>query len=396
MPTIGHLPPATGHIHHLAAAIGGRGSCTPAEQQAAEYAARQLRALGLADVRVEPFRSAPSTYTPYALAFLTALLGTLLSWLPGGRWTLSAAALLGLLGAWGMLAETDLALNWMRLLLPRAGSQNTVGILRPAATAQRRAVLCAHLDTHRTPIFYSSLAWNRLFAAAVPGAFAGMALSAAAFAAGALLAWEGARWIGLAVAPILLFALGLCLSAGFTPFSPGANDNASGVAVVLDLAARLAAQPLERTEVWFAFTGCEEVGAYGMAAFLDAHAAQLGSDAAYLILDQVGVGRLTCLTADGLVRKHTTHPRALALARAAAAALPNLNVRERVGLAYTDALVATKRGLAALTLCALPDPGSGQSAAWHQMCDTPDRIDPTSLAAAGALCWQILLQIDRS
>lgn len=389
------MPSATDHIHHLAAAIGGRGSCTPSERAAAHYAAGQMRALGLADVRLEPFRGAPSTYRPFALAFLLALLALLVAWLAGGRWGLGAAALLAALGAWGMLAESDLAPNWMRFLLPRAGSQNAVGVLPPESEVRQRVALCAHLDTHRTPIFYASRTWNLLFAILVPGALVGMALSAVAYALGALLAWEGARWIGTAVAPLTLVAFGMCLSADFTPFSPGANDNASGVAAALDLAARLRADPLRCTEVWFVFTGCEEVGAYGMAAFLDAHAAALGSDAVCIALDQVGVGPLTYLSADGLVLKRRTHPRALALARAAAAALPGLAVRAQVGLAYTDPLVATKRGLAALTLCALPEPGAGQSAAWHQMSDTPDIVDPASVAAASAFALELLRQIDR-
>jgi len=395
-PTKSPMPDAAEHIHHLAAALGGRGSCTPAERQAAAYVAGQMRTLGLAEVRLEPFRGSPSTYRPFVLAFLAALLGTLLAWLFGGTWPLGVAALLSALGAWGMLAETEFAPNWMRFLLPRADSQNAVGILRPESAAQRRAVLCAHLDTHRTPVFYSSKTWNRLFAALVPGAFAGMVVAAVAYALGALLAWEAARWIGLAVAPLGIVALGLCLSADWTPFSPGANDNASGVAVALDLAGRLRAQPLHHTEVWLAFTGCEEVGAYGMAAFLDAHAGQLGKDAVYLALDLVGIGRPTYLTADGLVLKRRTHPRALDLARAAASALPDLAVRDRVGLAYTDALVATKRGLVALTLCSLPAHGADETAGWHQMSDTPESIEPGSLTAACAFAWQVLQEIDRS
>jgi len=164
----------------------------------------------------------------------------------------------------------------------------------------------------------------------------------------------------------------------------------------LDLADRLRTHPLQHTEVWLAFTGCEEVGAYGMAAFLDAHAGQLGKEAVYIALDQVGIGRLTYLTADGLVLKRRTHPHALDLARTAASALPDLAVREQVGLAYTDALVATKRGLVALTLCSLPAPGSDETAGWHQMSDTPERVDPGSLAAASAFAWQVLQEVDRS
>ncbi|MGD8623419.1 MAG: M28 family peptidase [Anaerolineae bacterium] len=385
---------AMAHVLYLSQEIGPRGSCTAGERQAAVYAAEQMRAAGAAGVRLEPFRGAPSTYRPYALAFVAALLGALLVWLAGGRWSLAAAALLSALGAWGMWAETDLAGNWLRWLLPRATSQNAVGVVAPAGEVRRRVVLCAHLDTHRTPVFYSSQRWHTLFGLLVAGAFVGLVLGAVLYGLGALWGWDWARWPGLAAVAVQVLALALCLHAEATPFSPGANDNATGAGVALALAERLARQPLAHTETWLAFTGCEEVGAYGMIDFLDHHAADLGPETVYVIADQVGAGRLIYLTADGLIRKRKTHPRALALARRAEAALPGLEIVERVGIAYTDALVATRRGLVALTLCALPRPGEGQGSHWHQMSDTAEHLDEAALTDACAFVWQILQEVD--
>jgi hypothetical protein len=382
------------HVHYLAGQIGGRGSCTVEERQAAEYAAAEMERLGAGRVTIEPFRAAPSTYQPYALAFGAALLGTLIAWLVGGRWALAAAALLSGLGAGGMWAETDLAGNWMRRLLPRRPSQNAVGVLPPAGEVRQRAVLCAHVDTHRTPVFYSSPAWHRAFGLLVGGALASMAVAALVYLLGALLAWEWVRWLGLVAAAVQILALGLCLHADATPFSPGANDNATGAGVALALGQRLAEHPLQHTEVWLALTGCEEVGARGMAAFLDAHAEELGQEAVYLILDQVGAGRQGYLTADGLVRKRPTHPRALALARRARAALEGVEVAERVGIAYTDALVATRRGLVALTVVALPLRDEEAETHWHQMSDTVDHLDPGSLADVCAFARQLFQEID--
>ena len=385
---------ALAHVHALAGEIGPRGSCTPAEGQAAHYAAEQMRLLGLQDAAVEPFRGSPSTYRPYALAFATALLATLLVWLPAGRWAMGVAALLSGLGAWGMLRETDLAGNWLRRLLPGGESRNAVAAVPPAGEARRRAVLCAHLDSHRTPVFYSSPAWQRLFSILVGAAFVSMAAGALLYTLGALLGWSWVRWPGLAAAAMELLALALCLHADRTPFSPGANDNASGVGVALALAARLCDEPLAHTEVWLALTGCEETGAGGMAAFLDAHAAALGAEPLIVVLDQVGIGRLVTLTADGLILKHRTHPRALAVSRAAHAALPGLVLKERAGIAYTDALAATRRGLAALTVVALPPEGG--EAHWHQVSDRPEHLELATLADACAFAWQVLRQVDAS
>ncbi|MEJ2352709.1 MAG: M28 family peptidase [Anaerolineales bacterium] len=166
--------------------------------------------------------------------------------------------------------------------------------------------------------------------------------------------------------------------------------------VVLGLAERLRGEPLAHTEVWLAFTGCEEAAAYGISAFLDLHAGELGEEAIYIIIDQVGKGRLEYLTADGLIIKRATHPQALDVAREAAEALSNIETAEQIGIAYTDAAVATKRGLIALTLVAVPDPGSSESIHWHQMSDTLEHIDPQALATAHAYTWQVLQILDHS
>ena len=382
------------HIRRLSEDIGGRGSCTPAERRAAEYAAGQMQQMGVTQVRLEEYQGAPSTYRPFLLAFGGALLGTLLAWrlaAPLGYWL---AALLNALGAWGMLAETDLRSNWMRLFLPGAPSSNAVGVIPAAGEARQRAVLCAHLDTHRTPVFYSSRTWHKLFGLLVGAAYVSMALGALVYLLGGILGWGWVRWVGLELAAFQLFAFAMSAHADFTPFAPGANDNASGVGVALGLAQRLAAHPLPHSEVWLAFTGCEETGAHGFAAFLDTHSLRLGEDAIYIILDQVGQGELRVLRADGLVRKHPTHPRALELARRAAAALPNVGVQEMTGIAYTDALVATQRGLPALTVCSILSQGTGAAMHWHQMSDTLQHIERRSLADALAFTWQVLREVD--
>jgi hypothetical protein len=221
-----------------------------------------------------------------------------------------------------------------------------------------------------------------------------MAISALAYAVGGIFDWSWVRWIGLVAAVMEVFALGMSLHADLTPFSPGANDNGSGVGVILGLAERLREEPLAHTEIWLAFTGCEEAAAYGISAFLDLHAGELGEEAVHIVIDQVGKGRLEYLTADGLIIKRATHPQALEVAREAAQALPDIETAEQIGIAYTDAAVATKRGLIALTLVAVPPPGSSESMHWHQMSDTLENIDPQALAAVHVYTWQVLQILD--
>lgn len=395
MPQFDHIAKqATIHIRYLSETIGGRGSCTLNEKRAADYVAGVMQSAGLSTVKVEPYRGAPSTYRPYALAFGLALSGTLLAWLFPNRLVWLVTAAFHVLGAQGMLAETDFTPNWTRWLLPAANSQNVAGFVPASQETRQQVVLCAHLDTHRTPVFYSSAAWHALFGYLVSGAFLSLILGAGIYATGALFDWNWVLWIGLSFAGVQLFALGLCLHADFTPFSPGANDNASGIGVILEVGKCLADQPLKHTEVWLAFTGCEETASYGMASFLDAHASALGKETVYIILDEVGLGKINYLTKDGLVRKHPTHPQALSHARLSVSRLQGIEVIEKVGIAYTDALVATRRGLIALTINAYLEPGKNEEMHWHQMSDTYDHVDPQALSNAAAFTWKVLETID--
>jgi hypothetical protein len=383
------------HIRHLAVTIGGRGSCTPNERQAAEYTVERMQAMGIANAHLETYSGAPSTYRPYALAFTAALLGTLLSWVGEGRLWLFLAACLNGLGAWGMLMESDCSSNWMRRFVPRRASHNALGVIPAAIQVRHRLVISAHLDTHRTPVFFSSPAWRQSFSMLVGLAFLSMAAAGGFFALGTLLMADWVRWLGLVAAALQIAAITLCLHADRTPFSPGANDNASGVGTVLEIAGRLIQQPLPLTEVWVVFTGCEETGASGMAAFLDSHAKALGEDIFLIVLDEAGLGELQYLAADGLVIRHQTHPRALDLARRASAALPGLRIAAHQGIAYTDALVATQRGLAALSVGCLPEAQAGQVSHWHQPSDTIQNIDPRALASSFAFTWQLVREVDK-
>lgn len=382
------------YIRFLSQKIGGRGSCTIQERKAGDYVADQLRSLGLGNVRSENFKGLPSSYWAYGLAIAVAVTGSLLVLFLGGRDVLILAAIANILGVWGMLAESEFAPSWARWLLSRQSSLNVSGKVAPKDGVQQRVILCAHLDTHRTPVFYSSRRWHSLFSLLVGLTFMSMVAGAFLYSTAVLMNWSGLRWASLALIPIQGFSLAMCLQADFTPYTPGANDNASGVAALLTLARHLERNPLERTEVHLLFTGCEEVGAWGMAAYLDQYAKQLGKDALYVALDEVGLGTLKYLTADGLLIKHKTHPRALQIARNAAQALPELKIQEGPGIAYTDALQATKRGLIALTVCTVPEAKSGVESHWHRMSDTLEHVHIEDIEKSLAFVLAVLKQVD--
>ncbi len=382
------------HIRYLSQVIGGRGSTTPAVREAGDYVIEELHKAGAATVESEPFMGSPSTYRPYALAFFAAAIGSAIAVLVGDRVYLELGALLNLLGAWAMLAETDFRFHWWQLTLKKVPTRNVVGVIPPSGQPVHRAVLFAHLDTHRTPIFYSSTTWQNLFGTILAAAFLSMALGFVLFGVAALVGWDWLRWSGVILLPIQLFTLYLVGSADSTPHNPGANDNASGVGALVSLAQRLHDQPLAHTEVVLLFTDCEETGAYGIRAFLDKHAAEYGPQAVYVTLDEVALGVLKWLTTDGLILRHPTHPRALELAHSVSNALPDIKTIETAGLTYTDALPATMRGRIALTLCTVPDDAAAAASYWHQMGDPIDHIAAVTLENVQRFTWELLQQID--
>ena len=385
------------HLRYLAVEIGPRPSTRAGERQAAEYAAGVMRTAGLRDVRLESFRSGRSTYWPYSLAVGAGLVGNLLHLWKPGRWGALAAALLNGLGAGGFCAEANFDDNWMRRLLPTGPSQNAVGVIPAAGDPRRRVVLLGHLDTHRTPVFYSSPLWLRLFSTLVGAALASLVLSSLAAGLNFLAGHSRRSWMGRLGMAFQAFALTMTFQAETTPYTAGANDNASGAAVALALGERLAQEPLQHTEVWVVNNGCEELGCYGVAALLDAHGPTL-RDAYFLDFDMVGLGQPTLLTREGLVRSYHPDPGLLELARQVVARHPDLIAGEHPGGAYTDVGVVAKRGFRGLVVDSRLPPGhaaTGRMGDWHQPRDTFDKIERACVARALAFGWALLQHIDQ-
>jgi hypothetical protein len=393
----GHVDDALEHLRHLTIDIGPRPSTRDGEGRAARYVAGVMRASGLRDVRCEPFQSGRSTYQPYAMAIGAGLLGNLMYLLVPHRDTLFAAAVLNGLGALGFFREANFDANWMRRLLPRHASQNVIGVIPPRGECRQRAVVVAHLDSHRTPIFYGNLVWARIFSPLAAGVLASLGVSSIAAGWGLWAEGSHLEWVQPLATVVQALVLGLLIHAETTPYTAGANDNASGAATILALGQRLAQEPLRYTEVWVVNTGCEEVGAGGIAALLSAHGDAL-REAYFLDFDMVGIGSPGLLTREGLLRGYCPDPGLLDLARKVAAQRPGLIAGEHKGGAYTDMGVVIKRGFRGLVIDSIvphDHPAKDRMGYWHQREDTYDKIEPDCLAKAHRLGWAILQSIDQ-
>ena len=149
---------------------------------------------------------------------------------------------------------------------------------------------------------------------------------------------------------------------------PGADDNASGTAALLELARRLAASPPARSVLIVHFDA-EEWGLIGSRAFVQRPPVPASAIVFMLNLDMVGRLNGKALLIDGSAADMPT--RALADSVARAVGVPA--VRSNVSEARSDHAVFASLGVPALSLT------SGFHADYHRVSDVAPRIDVPGL-----------------
>jgi hypothetical protein len=381
------------HIRYFAETIGPRGSTTPKEEQAARYAAQVLEQAGIEPV-TETFTSARSNYHPLVLSTGLFLLGVILFWI-WGRTGAIIAFVLCLLALVATLLELALRPNPLRWLIPKGRSQNVLAKVPASAQTRTQVVITGHLDSHRTPLIFSSDQWVKIFSTFVPLGLVSIVLSLILLGVGILS--SGLIW-RILLLPFALVVLGLfllMLQADFTPYTMGANDNASGAGIVLSLAERLKGEPLANTTVWTVLTGCEEVGDYGAEAFAQAHKPEL-KDSIWMAVDSVG-GKDTTptyLAKETFLLTSPSDPQLIKLAGEVAKAHPEIQAQMRSFRgAYTEGAIGYKYGFRVLSFVNFRR--DGMLPGWHRPTDVVGNIDPEVVAHSEGFLWEILKEIDR-
>jgi hypothetical protein len=369
------------HIKVLCAEIGPRGPTTEAEARAAAYAAAKLEEAGARDVSVETFRSVPSLWWAMEIALALALVSTAIHYFHGGCSPIWAV-LPCILSLCAVVAELSFWKLSLSNILPKRVSQNVHGRVAPKRPARNKLVLIGHLDTNCTPILF-----HRRIVGLLPHVMgvvlACVVIKALLFTFGPLLISPRSVLIAalLLDAPIFLTLLAELHGDLFSPFTEGANDNASAAGVVLSLAERFAREPLEQTEVWALCTGCEEATLTGIQAFLDKHGDEL-KNAWFVDLECVGIGELRFITQEGMLKKYHSNP---GLIRAAAEAAEAVGDDKIVGAplksGYTETSIVLKRGFSGITIMAMPE-GADDVPHWHQTSDRIDNLEPETVDKA--------------
>mgnify|MGYP001823216895 CR=1 FL=1 len=377
-------------VQSLAEEIGPRGTGTPGEEAAAEFVAGRLSALGF-EVERDSFRAVASQNAfPLAIDLLALLAFGVYS-LGGtaGRWIGAVLALSTAPLLWQAIRTSN---SPLRPVLPQVTSRNVVARVEPQDRIDQRVVILAHVDTNRCRIAWQSAAVRFV----EPLTVLTLVLLAALgllYLAGALLG--GPAWVLWASLLPTAYVLGTVVTLWKderTPYTPGAHDNAASVAVALEVAARLAVQPLDRTQVWLAFTGAEETDHAGLYALLRGHDALL-RDAAFIGLEGLGSGELVYLTRQGVCAHYTPDAGLQALVADIAGLRPELGVRAAHMTMEDEVGTLRRRGYRAICIAGR-DPETGTLPHWHRPDDTVETVSGEFMARAAGLVMALLEGLD--
>ncbi len=245
-----------------------------------------------------------------------------------------------------------------------------------------RVFVVAHLDTKSQRLSFATRA-----------VLAGAALSLTVALAGLLFLLPNVpivpAVVGLAAAAALI-ALAL---AGYGNRSPGALDNASGLAVLLEVARRLGRDPVSGLEVAYLVTGAEEDGLVGATRFVERHRRGLRvAEDFFLNLDTVGGAGQLIVAGHAFWWPIRAVRRLVELLREEARRL-GFSVRLRhVPLpGGVDSFVPSSRGLPAVTLAS---GGIGSTYRHvHRPSDSPERIDPSNLVRSAELVERVIRRL---
>lgn len=370
-------------------AFEGRGVGTDAERRAAGHLRERLEGLGRA-AEVESISVHPNWPVTHALHALLAVVGSVVSVDRPLVGTLLLAAVA--VSAFGDLSGTFLLL---RRLTGRRASQNVVS--REDGGKPGTLVLVAHYDAGRTGAVFGRRALERR---AVLGKllrrpigpfepFFWSIVLVLACAAVRLLDVDALALTIVQFVPtvVLIVSVPLLVDVVLSGIVPGANDNASGVATVLDLAERHGGA-LEHFDVWVLLTGAQEGLMLGMREWLAAHRRELDpARTVFLGVDEVGHGTVRYATKEGFVVAARYHPALLELCRELGDA-----ARPVVSRSGGDAHLARTRGYPALSISCLN--ALDYAPHHHQAGDTPERIDPDALERGRSFCSDLIELID--
>jgi len=353
-----------------------RGPGSQGEAAAADWLSERLKQAGC-EVEVEPAQFYDGYMEPIGRLTAAAALGGLLAHRRGGRLlgglTAAAAAL---------LIADDVSNTWrfFRKTARPLPTQNVVAFAGDPNSARTLVLLAHHDAAHSGHIFDDR--FQNLLELKFPGLFERFDTSVPLW--WLVLAGPIAVALGAARKRKSLVRLGIAGSALATaamvdisrsPIVPGANDNLTAVAVLVALAERLKAEPLDGLRVMLVSCGAEEVVQGGIYSFAEKHFPQLDREQTWFLgLETLGSPLLAMLEGEGPILMED-YPdvrfRDLVARVAGERGLPlRRGMRARNS---TDATIPCHAGYPTATLVSFNRAKALSN--YHQMSDTPENVN---------------------
>jgi cation transport ATPase len=232
------------HIEKIVKDIGPRESTSKEEKLAAEYIAGYLKSLNEVEVITQPFKSVWTWSWPNVVTISLVLIGV-------GLYALSPIISIALisLAIFFFYTENDNRPTISRIM-PKQSSQNVIGKIKSRGKRIKTIVLLAHMDTSRADYAHNP---SRVagFRKLVIINFALYLIIFMLLLVGLLLGTlfdypliDTVWYISLLLAIPVVYTFGLAVTRqSLSDLVPGANDNASGVAVVLEMMNQISKNP---------------------------------------------------------------------------------------------------------------------------------------------------------
>lgn len=376
-------------ISHLSS-IPNRGAATRGEEEAARYIYNTMKELGL-DTTIEPFRA--PTHMPiihfihFFLIFLASLAANI--------WPVASLIIGGLviISFWGEFTHRFFIL---RNLTPHSNSQNVIGRLG-RDDSRIKIILSAHMDAARGGLIFNTRISN--FAGRLkrqPLHKSLLIIMLILFTVFVVKSFGGGTWflsvIFNTVAAIALIGSLLMIQWQFSPYVPGANDDLSGLAVMLGAAEKLKDTAPPDIQFIFVATGAEEPHCNGMRAFTKSHIKELDRQNSYFInLECLGGGRLKYVTQEGFII-FQKHDHTLIQIAEIAARKYSIDLKPTYTVAHSESIVPLTLGFKSIGLIALNE--NNVPVNYHQQSDTAENIDYNLLETSENALLKIIDVLD--
>jgi len=375
-----------------------RTPCSAGERDAAVWIAERLRAAGVESVVLE---DEPSwgLFPPLTTAIgLLGMAGAALA--RAGR--RGAGVLLAAASVAALVDEVQNGPRIARRALRRR--RQTVNVLARAGDphGERTLLVLAHHDAPQTGVVFDQTLQQRLherFPHLLEGRKTQLPqwwMGLAAPLGGLLSALTRRR--GPATAGMIVGTVGVALAADIwrSPTVPGANDNLSGVAVLVALAELLREERPDGLRVLLVSCGAEETLQDGIRAFMARHSDELEPGRTFVLnYDTVGSRHLMMIEAEGPFWMERYPGESFRDLVAQCARRCGIDMERGLrARASTDSVITARAGHPTATLGSLTDWRA--PANYHLLTDVPENLDYSTIEGAARLAHATAMELARA